>query len=81
MKRYKFLIRLAIVFVLVLFVPLTVVLGIFWQRSATEMQQNSDAYYSKLNESFMIAVLDELTALKSHATSVIVHTKDSASVF
>ena len=81
MKRYKFLIRLAIVFVLVLFVPLTVVLGIFWQRSATEMQENSDAYYSKLNESFMIAVQDELTAIKSHATSVIVHTKDPASVF
>ena len=50
MKRYKFLIRLAIVFVLVLFVPLTIVLGIFWQRSATEMQENSDAYYSKLND-------------------------------
>lgn len=81
MARYKYLHRLAIVFLIGLTASVLLVMVLFWHRTRQELEYSNQTYCQKVAETFTNAVVEELSRLESHATFICVNSKKVGSAF
>ena len=81
MARYKYLHRLAIVFLIGLTASVLLVMVLFWHRTRQELEYSNQTYCQKVAETFTNAVVEELSRLESHSTFSCVNSKKVGSAF
>ncbi len=80
-RRYKYFYKLWIMFILVLFVPVSAFIQFFWKQSYERMEKNNERYYEKILDSFSESFIATIQDLLDHAASVAAYSKQTDSAF
>ena len=80
MKKRKYLYRLIIIIVLIMFLPTILFLDVFWRKSFTELEKANEVYYDKMLDAYISLYDDIIQELNTFAASISAESKKSASV-
>lgn len=80
-RRYKYFYKLWIIFILILFVPVSVFIQFFWKQSYEKMEKNNRRYYERVLDSFSESFVATIRDILDHAASVAAYSKQTDSVF
>ena len=78
-KKHTYLYKLALIIILILFVPITVFFNVFWKKAFEEMEKSNQAYYEKIVESFTDSFEVKIMELKEYAATIVAKSKDTKS--
>ena len=80
-RKYKYLLRLMAVIILVLAVMTTLFTTLFWTRSFEEIRKGNETYYEKLLDSLVSHFDREVIRLRDYAAQISVDSRNADSPF
>lgn len=81
MKRHRYLNRVSITILSLVFIPVVLLSLFVWRRASNELKKSNSVYYNQVVNSFASDFEDRLVALQEHAISIVVDSKVDKSIF
>lgn len=81
MKKYRFLNRITLTILLLVFIPLVLISLFVGRRAKQEVEESNRAYYNQVVNSFATDFAQRLTTLQNHALSIVVNSRVDKSIF
>lgn len=81
MKRRRYLNRVSITILCLIFIPIVLLSVFVWQRVSRELKKSNAVYYNQVVNSFSSDFEDRLAALQEHAISIVLDSKVDKSIF
>lgn len=76
MKKRKYLYRLIIIIILILFLPTILFLDVFWQKSFAELEKANEVYYDKMLDAYISLYDDIIQEMNTFAASISAESKE-----
>lgn len=81
MRKHKYLNRVALTILFLVFIPIIILSLVIWQRASKELKKSNEAYYNQLVSSFEADFEGRVSSLQEHALSIVVDSKKDKSIF
>jgi len=81
MKTRRYLNRVTVTILFLVFIPAIILSVFIWRRAYKELENSNEVYYDQVVHSFAGDFEDRISVLQEHALSIVLDSKQSKSVF